>query len=670
MSDAPQGDGWWQASDGRWYAPEQHPGQASSAAGASSAEPPQAAPPAGPPQAGPPPADAASGGAPPATPPAAAAASGGAGGGKGKLIVGVVVVLALVAGAFVIVTQLSDDEAEASVLLEPISSTGPDPFSEPVAPEAGGSLLAYAESGAPGQDAGDDEDDDRRGVYKAADGSVPGLYGGSLDEEACDVEQLQAFLSVEDDKADAWAAVLEIDRADIPRYLERLTPVHLGADTRVVNHGFRDGEATPRESVLQRGSAVLVDDRGVPRVSCYCGNPLLPPSVGDSEDFEGTQWEAFEPAEVLVVDEAPDALTAFELRDIETGELFTRDVGSRPATTERTIDGPIDFDTSYDDTLEDERTEARYTFDAPDGAIMTLTVANDPASNRRVVVQLDSEGSRFEGLTVSPGATDSAEIILDHQGGAPFELTFLEGPAAYTFEVALQIQDDAGQGGDAGNDVASGFEVEAGEEISGMLGGQDSADVYLADLVPGSQLQLEIEVDRDSARRVVAEVFLDGERLERLTAAPGSVEDLTLLMSGEDSGVVEIFLTEGPATYGFTLDMVEQTDGGQSGDAGDLLADARSVPTGEELSGQVGDRDPSDWYTFEAPGAETVIELGNAATSVRRFVAAVTDEGGNSVGRQTVNAGASEQLSFESTPGATYRLELLEGTADYTFTIR
>lgn len=26
MSDVPQGDGWWQASDGKWYPPEQHPG--------------------------------------------------------------------------------------------------------------------------------------------------------------------------------------------------------------------------------------------------------------------------------------------------------------------------------------------------------------------------------------------------------------------------------------------------------------------------------------------------------------------------------------------------------------------------------------------------------------------------------------------------------------------
>ncbi|MEO7557367.1 MAG: hypothetical protein ABIV94_12270 [Acidimicrobiales bacterium] len=31
MSDAPQGPGWWLASDGRWYAPEQHPSEAAPA---------------------------------------------------------------------------------------------------------------------------------------------------------------------------------------------------------------------------------------------------------------------------------------------------------------------------------------------------------------------------------------------------------------------------------------------------------------------------------------------------------------------------------------------------------------------------------------------------------------------------------------------------------------
>ena len=34
MSDSPQGPGWWQASDGKWYPPEQAPGGGASAGGA------------------------------------------------------------------------------------------------------------------------------------------------------------------------------------------------------------------------------------------------------------------------------------------------------------------------------------------------------------------------------------------------------------------------------------------------------------------------------------------------------------------------------------------------------------------------------------------------------------------------------------------------------------
>ena len=33
MSDSPQGPGWWQASDGKWYPPEQAPGGGAGAAG-------------------------------------------------------------------------------------------------------------------------------------------------------------------------------------------------------------------------------------------------------------------------------------------------------------------------------------------------------------------------------------------------------------------------------------------------------------------------------------------------------------------------------------------------------------------------------------------------------------------------------------------------------------
>jgi hypothetical protein len=39
----------------------------------------------------------------------------------------------------------------------------------------------------------------------------------------------------------------------------------------VVNHGYRDGTVTTINSVLQAGTAVLVDDYGVAAVRCDCG---------------------------------------------------------------------------------------------------------------------------------------------------------------------------------------------------------------------------------------------------------------------------------------------------------------------------------------------------------------------------------------------------------------
>ncbi|MEZ5350249.1 MAG: hypothetical protein R2714_13770 [Microthrixaceae bacterium] len=54
------------------------------------------------------------------------------------------------------------------------------------------------------------------------------------------------------------------------------------------------------------------------------------------------------------------------------------DIGD--ATGDLVNDGPIEFNKEYTTSLEADRTEARYTLDAPDGAIMTIEVSNDPAS--------------------------------------------------------------------------------------------------------------------------------------------------------------------------------------------------------------------------------------------------------------------------------------------------
>jgi hypothetical protein len=210
-------------------------------------------------------------------------------------------------------------------VLEPIGTEGEDPFTSSVATEE----VAVLTSVSAPSSGGDTE--------LAVAGSQPGLYGGTQDEASCDPAALVAFLTENPDKATAWAGVVGIAPDGIADYVSRLTPVLLRTDTRVTNHGFADGVATPRQSVLQAGTAVMVDTFGIPRVRCSCGNPLtepapLPtqlPAATESGDVVvvGQPWRTWTPDTVLVVT-ATVEVTEFVVFDIETEQEFTQPVGA------------------------------------------------------------------------------------------------------------------------------------------------------------------------------------------------------------------------------------------------------------------------------------------------------------------------------------------------------
>jgi Domain of unknown function (DUF6777) len=300
MSDTSQGPGWWRASDGRWYPPEQPPGDA----------PPVAPAPSGP------------SGSPRRVP---------------WWMVAVAAFVAVVIGVGVaLVVTRDDDSGTASgdtqeLVLEPLGTAGADPFTTSVATEEVAVLTSVS---APGGAA--------EGGLAVA-GSQPGLYGGTQDNTACDAAALVTFLDENPDKAAAWAGALGISPDGIRDYVAGLTPVLLRTDTRVTNHGFANGVATPRQSVLQAGTAVLVDNFGVPRVRCSCGNPLTEPAPLPSQlpvatdsgqvTLVGQTWQQWNPATVVVVN-ATVEVNQFIVFDIETEQQFTQPVGSDvdPAT--------------------------------------------------------------------------------------------------------------------------------------------------------------------------------------------------------------------------------------------------------------------------------------------------------------------------------------------------
>ncbi|EPH46295.1 hypothetical protein STRAU_0652 [Streptomyces aurantiacus JA 4570] len=236
--------------------------------------------------------------------------------------------IALVVVAAVVLTVVltrpdgSGDSSEAGgeVLLQPAGKSGPDPFTESTARDDSDSTPPPP-SALPSSSAS-------ANVIRGIDGAAPGLYGGTRKVGSCDVEKQVAALKKDPAKNKAFASVLDIDASAVPAYLRALTPAQLRMDTRVTNHGYRDGAPTGYQAVLQAGTAVLVDDRGVPRVRCACGNPLLPPVAQKSTPKRtGDAWPGYRSSNVVVVAPAAHVVNVFVMYDPKSGEWFERDKG-------------------------------------------------------------------------------------------------------------------------------------------------------------------------------------------------------------------------------------------------------------------------------------------------------------------------------------------------------
>ncbi|GGY34019.1 DUF6777 domain-containing protein [Streptomyces djakartensis] len=305
-----------------------------------SVEPPSSGRPTGPPSgplsgpSQPPP----GGGGPPSEPPS----GGGTSPGPRRPWWGSVPRVALIAGAVVVAVILavvftrSDGGTDASdgatstsdgdVFLQPAADTGPDPFTDSTAEQSSAPPVTPSPAGTASQNA-----------VQGVQGGTPGLYGGTRNVSSCDVEKQITYLGKTPDKQRAFASVQRIEPSGVPAYLRSLTPVQLRMDTWVTNHGYQDGRATSYQAVLQAGTAVLVDDRGVPRARCACGNPLSPPvPQQNAPKTAGDKWPGYKSSGIVRVIPALEPVDVFVLCEPD-GEWFERhegDTGKKDRKTE------------------------------------------------------------------------------------------------------------------------------------------------------------------------------------------------------------------------------------------------------------------------------------------------------------------------------------------------
>ncbi|MFF4272229.1 DUF6777 domain-containing protein [Streptomyces sp. NPDC001536] len=225
----------------------------------------------------------------------------------------------------------SGRSGSGEVFLQAAGKAGPDPFTESTATDSSAAPV----SASPATESAS------ANAVRGVDGGAPGLYGGTRNVASCDVERQITALTANPPVNQAFASVAGVQPSGVPAYLRSLTPVQLRMDTRVTNHGYRDGQATGYQAVLQSGTAVLVDDRGVPRVRCACGNPLTPPVAQQSTPKRtGDTWSSYRPSNVVVVAPSVTVVNIFVIYDHDSDDWIARHRGD-PGHKDKPTEPPV-----------------------------------------------------------------------------------------------------------------------------------------------------------------------------------------------------------------------------------------------------------------------------------------------------------------------------------------
>lgn len=171
-------------------------------------------------------------------------------------------------------------------------------------------------------------------------GTTPGTYGGVSTGEVCDIEALARALDGNAVVGAAWAAVHGIPPEEIGGFLATLTPVVLLTDTRVTDYGFDNGLIRSRQIVMERGTAVLIDRTGAPRLRCVSGSPVRAPrQLADPVVVVGEPWRGFALEGVTDVPASLSPVTRFVLVDIRSAEPLVREAGAAGSVS--ALAGPI-----------------------------------------------------------------------------------------------------------------------------------------------------------------------------------------------------------------------------------------------------------------------------------------------------------------------------------------
>lgn len=315
---------------------------------------------------------------------------------------------------------------------------------------------------------------------------------------------------------------------------------------------------------------------------------------------------------------------------------------------------------------------ARFAFDVEGGSVVILNATGAADNSGALALSLGPTGQSAYRTDVAPDEViEPYQYVTSVDGGGSWALE-IQGNAGdkVTVTVETPLQADGGIIGDAGSNSADPTSIEQGAELAGLLGDEDTEDWYVIPLEGGDIVAVTVDVPAaDGSGSIFGDVVYNGNQVASFSVDEGGEETVEQIFAQDQTG--EAYLrVSGLGGYGFTVEVLRQTDGGSQGDAGGDLGSAKEADFGE-ISGILGGDDVQDYFVLTLPkDAVLTGEFASDVDAVGELRIELVYNGAN-FATISLNPGQTEDLTFAqvNAEGESLFLRVASAGGEYTMNL-
>lgn len=160
---------------------------------------------------------------------------------------------------------------------------------------------------------------------------------------------------------------------------------------------------------------------------------------------------------------------------------------------------------------------------------------------------------------------------------------------------SIRAQNDAGSGGDAGDEFNAALQIAVGF-YTGTLEGSDTQDWYKFPIDAGEVLNISMtsQFGADFDLKLFDSLGVEKDGSVHIGSIP---EHVSFASVDSNMWYIRIFTSSSQGNYSFTIAKKTQDDAGSGGDAGNSMSSPMLVVPGG-INGWLSPGDESDWYTL------------------------------------------------------------------------